>query len=160
MLTRILSYNWCWGMSKINFELTFKLVLQGWWVCWWVCWWLVRWVLKMNFNANLSFQLSCSWSWSLSLAKVSNIQPINPEIFQILPHVQLFKGWDFLCFQITLTQSIFEVEKGSLFLNRPDIDWLCYQWATQAKMHKYSAGKTSGGWINAVWPTLDHSLST
>ena len=57
MLTR----RWRWNLSRIGFELTFKLFLRGFVGGWWVG-------VENEINANLSFQLSCSWSWSLSLA--------------------------------------------------------------------------------------------
>ena len=50
-----------------------------------------------------------------------NIDPINPEIFELLPYVHFFKNFqyktlrDFLCFQIA-EFSIFELEKCSFLV--------------------------------------------
>ena len=57
----------------------------------------------------------------LTNKKGLNIDPINPEIFELLPYVHFFKDFpyktfrEFLCFSIALTRSIFELEKCSFF---------------------------------------------
>merc|ERR1711954_130206 len=62
----------------------------------------------------------------ISNKKGLNIDPINPQIFEFLPYVHFFKDFhyktfrDFLCFLITLTRSIFELEKYSFFLNKSE----------------------------------------
>ena len=66
-----------------------------------------------------------------------NIDPIYPQIFKFKPYVLFLKDFqyktfrDFLCFQIVLTRSIFELEK-CFFLNRSEF------------MFSVSYGKTSG----------------
>ena len=58
--------------------------------------------------------------------RTKNIDPIGPQIFKFLPNNHFFMDFqyktfiDFLCFQIALTQSIFELEKCSFFLNRSE----------------------------------------
>ena len=55
-----------------------------------------------------------------------NFYPINPQIFEFLPYVHLFKDFlfktfkDFICFQIALTRSIVELGKCSFFSNRSE----------------------------------------
>ena len=68
---------------------------------------------------------------SLPKIKGQNIDQINHEIFDFLLYVHFFKDFqyktfrDFLCLQIALTQSIFELEKCSFFKQfrmLPEID--------------------------------------
>ena len=59
----------------------------------------------------------------LSSRKGLHMDPFNPEIFKFSPYVHFFKDFqyktfrDFLCFKISQTQSIFELEKCSFTKN-------------------------------------------
>ena len=65
--------------------------------------------------------VSESLTWSPYQTKEDQIDQINPEIFKFLSYVNFLKDFhyktlrDFLCFQIALTQSIFELEKCTFF---------------------------------------------
>ena len=88
-----------------------------------------------------------------------NIDPINPQIFEFLPSVHIFKDFqyktfrNFLCFQIALTQSIFEIEKCSFFLNRSELcqKLIGYVISELRRLNAYSAGKTREVFRDGAW---------
>ena len=79
---------------------------------------LIKWKYEIDLSMNNIL------TKLLSNKKRLNNDLIHPKNFELKFYVHFFKDFqyttfrDFLCFQITLTQSIFELEKCSFFLNR------------------------------------------
>ena len=99
----------------------------------------------------------------ISKRKGLSIYPINPQIFMFLPYVHFLKDFqrktfrDFLCFQIALTQSIFELERCSFFLNRSQF---CHNRLIQSSVTKWRQNVIYGGTFDEkLFLTYVHMLA-